>query len=103
MSRISSSFIVLALGLSACGGVGGVCNRADDVFGVCEGSVDVDTCKDNGADCTGDDIDKMNAYIDCWEDAGLGCPEDIGTDDVDAMASCAAELDGLSEACTFGA
>ncbi len=99
MSRFPSSLVLLAFGLTACGGVGKICNRGDEIFGICEGSVDVDTCKEDNKECTGDDIDKLNAYFDCWEDAGLGCPEDLGTDDVDAAASCGAELEGISDAC----
>jgi len=99
MSRFPSSLVLLAFGLTACGGVGSVCKRAEDIFGICQDQPDADTCKENYSECTGDDLDKLNAYFDCWEDAGLGCLEDIGTGDADAVATCSAELEGISDAC----
>jgi hypothetical protein len=103
MSRFPSSpLVLLAFGMAACGGVGSVCNRADEIFGICEGQADVDTCKDNYAECDGDDIDKLNAYFDCWEDEGLGCPEDLETGDLDKAAACVEEIGTLSDACANG-
>jgi hypothetical protein len=83
----SSPLVLLAFGMAACGGVGSVCNRADEIFGICEGQADVDTCKTD---------------FDCWEDEGLGCPEDLGTGDLDKAAACVDEIGTLSDACANG-
>jgi hypothetical protein len=97
--RTSSSIALLAAGLVACGGSGAVCKRVEEIFGECEGGETAEVCREESKDCTSEDIDKMEAYLDCWEEEDLGCDDDLTDDEFSPAATCAVEIQDMTEAC----
>lgn len=100
------SGLVLIL-LTAC--AKDLCDReakAAEECGVEVSDADIDQCKEMIEPCSKKDKKMLDDYMDCLEDEGLlACATDDttgGTDDFDALMSCAMPLIGLSSECLEG-
>jgi hypothetical protein len=92
-----SSALLMGLSLASCGGED-FCQRASDMH--CDGPNDVEACEENvEEDCSPEEVDILETYLDCWEDAGPVCATDPPQEQVDAQQACLAELDQVSEDC----
>jgi hypothetical protein len=98
MNRGLSPLLVwMGLGLAAC--KGSLCERAADLD--CEDPPpDVPQCEENiEQDCSDSDVDHLEAYLDCVEEAGTLCETQPTVDEAEAMERCFEELEQISDAC----
>lgn len=96
---------LLVLGVSGCSK--DLCDRTAEKYEECGEEIsdaEFQSCKDSIADCDGGDMDLLEDFTDCMEDAGMfACAtDDTGTsddDDFEALMACSMPLAGLSDAC----
>lgn len=106
------SFLAAALALGGCGQ--SYCERTAERLEDCEDEYEatdeeIEACETQMEPCSASDERKLLAYDDCVADAGGGfCAEDFedttptGTelpDWMQALVTCAGELEGLSQEC----
>jgi hypothetical protein len=91
--HIQVLFCAAVISLIGCGP--DICEEADDFTTKCGGTVDRSMCDDIEAACTGDDIGLMVNYFDCVE---ASCADGEAQDE-SAFATCATELQGVSQGC----
>jgi len=102
MVSLSRSFVpvlVLAFGLTACGG--SVCKKWQNEFEDCDDDdFSVEECEAQLADCDSDDEKLIDDFFKCMDDEGFfECEADFDTADFAALIECTEGLEDLSEAC----